>query len=267
MKNSSILSHEASNYKGLAMRWSLDKKLSLFLLFLGVIMMSCWIFGQPTLYRLYPKIYIQVFNTSLIFTLLGLILLLPDQKFFLKIQIIAALFIISISVIILIQSFIDTKLGIDQFFLKVIIDLPVENPGRMSRQTASCFLLTGISLCLLQNIRTRRNQYFAFSLMAIIFVVGFIGLLGDLLHLNIIYDWQRYGRMAPHTAIGLMILATILSMKLCIRAREYDSSFPDKKMTKNCLIISLVAFFWLGGTAFLAVLININKLTGINANL
>jgi len=249
------------------MRWSLDKKLSLFLLFLGVIMMSCWIFGQPALYKLYPKIYIQVFNTSLIFTLLGLILLLPDQKFFLKIQIIAALFIISMSVIILIQSFIDTKLGIDQFFLKVIIDLPVENPGRMSRQTASCFLLTGILLCLLQNIRTRRNQYFAFSLMAIIFVVGFIGLLGDLLHLNIIYDWQRYGRMAPHTAIGLMILAIILSVKLCIRVREYDSSFPDKKMTKNCLIISLVAFFWLGGTAFLAVLININKFTGINANL
>ncbi|MCG2613118.1 PAS domain S-box protein [Terrimonas sp. NA20] len=129
-----------------------------------------------------------------------------------KINLLAQLFAIiitAIAAIILINFLIDTGIRPDG----ILFNGAPENisntgsPNRMAPNTATCFLLTGVSLLLL-HYESRKGRMFAHYVALIIGLISLLSLLGYLYQVDEFYGVFNYLAMALNTAICFFLFAT-----------------------------------------------------------
>lgn len=225
-----------------------DRKIGLFVLFGGLFMMGFWLFGQAPLHRLFPFIFIMVFNTSLCFMVSGSWLAIPGrskkfQVLFDALKIWLNYLLIIFASLCLFQSLFNISLGIDEMLVNVTVNTNSIHPGRMSPQTSFSFLLMGIIFLLIQNLDTKFKQKMAFIMIFSILILAILQLIGFFLSAEMLYDWQKYGRMAPHTAIGFILLSFALLQRWFWNSKEHDYHFLKYSTAREYIIIFIITFF------------------------
>lgn len=193
-------------------RWSLAPVLGLVLTCLGLMVITGWLLQVRAMVEIRSGLVAMTVNTALCFTLSGLALLMPAilNRRLPRWQGTVGLFLIGLSSLILIEHLTDTGLGVDWAFMHTWLHDGNIRPGRLAPNTAIGFMLAGGCLLLLSRItrhwQERLFQILLFSLL----VVGLTGLIGYVLSPDQLFGWARSARMAIHTAVGMILLATAL---------------------------------------------------------
>jgi hypothetical protein len=103
------------------------------------------------------------------------------------------------------------SLGVDQLLIHDYLTPVNALPGRMSPLTATCFIFVAIGLMLSGLRRARAWQMAAAGLLAcLVGVIAAVSLGGYLSGMEAAYGWERYTRMAVHTAAGMLLLGIAL---------------------------------------------------------
>jgi|GEM_PF-4465474 len=175
---------------------------------LGAVVILGWYTDNYVLYQIHLNLMPMYFNTALNFVFLGLGILLLVTKYHKWSSLLGA-GLIAFSTLVLFQEIYNTDLGIDSFFFKTDVSLNSSIPGRMSPNSAVCFITCGLALTLLSFNKSRQFIYYlALALGIGVLVLASTSLLGYAADLSAIYEWAKLTPMALHTAIGFVIAST-----------------------------------------------------------
>ncbi len=174
---------------------------------IGALVLFLW--HNPTaLAATYPKAVVMAYNTAVCVILLSVSLfaLVHEKQQIIKI---CAATIFLISGLTFIESFFGFSVGVHYWFTQTLTTLP-PSPGLMSPVTASCLLLASTSLQLM-NMATGKNNLIITTIFLnfIVVTIATISLLGYGIGLIPAFGWLGI-KMAPHTAIGLIIFSATL---------------------------------------------------------
>ncbi len=113
-------------------------------------------------------------------------------------------------------------------------------PGLMGANTALCFFILSIGLvtALRQPLSIFRIRLMKMA-AAIIFMIGFIGLVGYIFNLRELYSWIGAARMALHTSVGMELLAIALYIDTLNNKRQLNE---DSDLGES---ITTIVFFTL----------------------
>lgn len=183
--------------------------MSVWVILIGSIVLLGWVFGLPGVASILPGLATMKFNTALCFVLAGTALWLQLQSSALQTRFFSlgcALAVIALALLTLAEYGFDWNLYIDELVIRDLATSPeIVPPGRMSLATASCFLLLGLALLLLDvefGDRFRPAQYLA--LLGTL--AGLIGCQGYLFGITSLYQFFPYSSMAVHTALLFVAL-------------------------------------------------------------
>lgn len=220
-------------------------------------MMTCWIFFQSSVYSAFPIVFRMVFNTALCFTLAGAALLTPTHandpfSMFAPgiVRKLLCVMIILLPISILIEHISQISLGIDVLLYQVQFQSTELHPGRMSPQTALCFIMCGFTMLSLHPSNNHTGAYITFMMIASVFIIGVIGFAGDLINANLVYNWKKFGRMAPHTAIGFIVLSTALGREWIKQNHTIEKLSSDNETSVNLIVASIFTVIFLLGILF-----------------
>ncbi|MBS0285812.1 MAG: hypothetical protein JSR17_00430 [Proteobacteria bacterium] len=194
----------------------------------------------------------MVFNTAFCFVLATIALLIPERFFnFRKAAHLGiSLFLILFCSLNILQPILNTSLGFDEFFVRVLVNDGSTNPGRMSPQTSFCFIMFGLFLIFNNFISSKRGLYLSLAVTICLFIVGFVCFLGYLLKFDLMYNWPKFGRMSLQTAMSFMILASALGLLWHNKALIQTNDFKDHDVMVNVTLISLLTvMLMIGGIA------------------
>ncbi|MFV1973052.1 MAG: CHASE domain-containing protein, partial [Thiohalobacterales bacterium] len=175
---------------------------------LGALVLLGWYLREPALIQVSPAFVPMQYNTALGFAVGGLALL-GLAWYWPRFTVIAAVIVLLIGVLTLIEYIFGVDLHIDQLFMEHYIDLKTSNPGRMAPNTALCFSLTGLTVLIttLFHDRSRVTAWTA-TLGALIISLGVTALTGYMVGVEGAYGWGHMTRMAIHTATGFIVLGS-----------------------------------------------------------
>lgn len=194
------------------MQLSLDKILSLIIVMICLFMMGAWIFGQQYLYPIFPHIFQMTFNTALCFNIATIPFLLtkannePNKIC----QTIVGCLLCIFSSLFLFEHLTQISIGIDQFFVKSIVNNAFLNPGRISPIASLAFLILGSTLCILPRIHEMKMAYTVHVCILGIVIIGLIGLVGSFLQSLAFFDWYTYGQMSSQTSFCFILISIAL---------------------------------------------------------
>ncbi|GAC1632460.1 MAG: hypothetical protein NVS9B10_26990 [Nevskia sp.] len=187
---------------------------ALFMLLLGAAVMFGWAFQIRVLTQVLPTLTSMVFNTALCFLLFGYALLLPRSELQAPrpLALGLALAVLALVQLNLLQIFGGLTLGIDAPGLHAWIGDGNPKPGRMALPTSMAFTFASAALLLLGGgLRPSPGQQVAGRLLTgLLGLIGLLSLIGYAMHLEQLYSWYAFSRMALHTAVGMCLLATAL---------------------------------------------------------
>ncbi len=176
---------------------------------IGLLVLFGWIADIPALKTVLPDYPSMKFNTALCFLFLGLGVLFPlepasNAKMVLFVKIVKSL-VLFIAAATLAQYFFSFSLGLDELFVSDS-DTPTGSfPGRMSRATASGFLLLG-SASLFQHAAIQLRWIWDQILAAFTLIVSAAAIIGYIYGLTD-FQFQFLSTMAIHTSLLMMLLA------------------------------------------------------------
>lgn len=181
------------------------------LVMLGATVVAGWIFHIPWMIQIQPDFVGMTFNSALSFILTGAAVLAPASRSRRVSQVQKAIgwLLIGLSSAILAEIAFNIDLQLD---FPALFRWLGDNrwPGRMAPNTCIGFILAGTVLVLSQDVRHRVTglaiQCATFTLL----VVGLTGVVGYSLKLEFFYSWFHAGRMAIHTAVGMVLAGTAL---------------------------------------------------------
>jgi signal transduction histidine kinase len=183
---------------------------------IGLIVIGEWTFGIKLLAHLSPTDSSMKFNTSVLFFLSGLSLMLyhPEKKAARGVSRIFILFILTVAALTLSQYVFRYNLGLDELVFK---DHPMpditSNPGRMSPLVAFNFLLTGTALLVWGKTGKLGTRVFEYSGIAA-FIMPVVVTLGYLFSASSLYSFTTVTGVALITALVFLVLLTgILAVK------------------------------------------------------
>ncbi|AYF45100.1 GHKL domain protein [Halobacteriovorax sp. BALOs_7] len=180
--------------------------------FIASSVMFGWIKNIPSLIQVQPNFVPMQFNTALCFILSAATIYFISNKKRIKsilIQHIFATILFLISFTSLLQYIIGINLGIDQLFLEHYILVKSEFPGRMSPNTATCFILiSALSFVSLLKVTERRLLVLKLIITSIIIAFSATSFLGYLLGIDVTFAWQKHTRMAIHTSFLFLTLSS-----------------------------------------------------------
>ena len=183
---------------------------------LGVIVLIGWYAELPDLIQVHESWVPMQYNTALGFVFCGLAGISLLRSHYSTSRFIALIPILLGGLTLIEYSF-GTNLHIDEMFMKHYITVQTSHPGRMSPNTALCFLLLGISIVLASIPSTEKSRMLVlFSMVLGLFVatLAVTTLAGYLITLEDIYDWKDLTRMAVHTSLGFAFLGSGLVFNL-----------------------------------------------------
>lgn len=178
----------------------------------GVTVITGWLIQSAMLVSIVPGFAEMVFNTALCFTLAGIALAWPAHKDHSRklIQTILGSAIFLIGTAVFLQNTLNFSWGIDNPQLHSWLENSDSNPGRMATNISLGFILSGLSLVLLN----RRSQFSVTTtqiLSPTIILLGLMGTVGFFLKFELMYSWYQYMHMSLHTAICFLVLGTGIS--------------------------------------------------------
>ncbi len=184
----------------------LSKSASAFAVLLGLLVMMGWLVNNPLLKLVIAGLPVMKFNTGLCFVLIGIALALESlpsasryHLFGIRAGQVAAIAVIAVGGLTLVEDLFRVNLGIDQFF--VTDDSGDVHPGHMMLVTALAFLLLGISIAMLEALSSVGLPASQFAAIA-------ANLLGFWVVLDIVLDPFRSSTgIAAHTAFGLWLFS------------------------------------------------------------
>ncbi len=226
-------------------RWFLNGIAAVTVLF-GFTVMIGWIAHLPALVRLRPDWPSMQFNTGMCFVLTGLALAAWGRRHRRIVTPLLAGTVALIGGLTLVENLTQTNFGIDQFFFHSPVLPGVVYAGRMSAISALCLVLIGLGLVQLSTPRGLRHPWVAGVLSAIVISTAVNAILGYFLGLPGAYQWGQLTRIAPHTAIGLMILGVALglaSWQISCRPGEHTPRWLPVPLALGVFTGAVVLYF------------------------
>ena len=200
--------------------------LAVLLTLLGFAVTCGWLFRIPALTRILPGYTSMMLSTAIGFALFGLSLLArrSDRRALQHAGLAMAVLVLLLALANGLQIITGMNLGIDWPQLHGWIGDRNRTPGRMSEPTTICFVLASLSRLLLGAPRRASVEIAGKLFAALVLTVALIALLGYALHVEALYRWYLFSRMAIHTAIGI----AVLGMALWLEWRERDGPRLDR---------------------------------------
>ena len=193
---------------------------------LGVVVLIGWHTHNLALIQINPTFAPMQYNTALGFLLAGLGLFaiafrLPGDT------IVTGTLLTLLGGLTLCQYVLDVDLGIDEIFMKHYIDVGTSSPGRMAPNTALCFLLTGVTLVVGGQWKSRTWIGIPIGILgAMIISLGTVALFGYYTGIETAYGWGSLTRMAIHTAFGFIVIGAGIVMAAWIEEKRHSQFLP-----------------------------------------
>ncbi|OZG73108.1 hypothetical protein BTA51_11465 [Hahella sp. CCB-MM4] len=167
-----------------------------------------WFLNSSRLVQVFPTFAPMQFNTALSLLLTAVALIFLQQSRPRPAMIFAAIPCL-IGGLTLIEYASGSNLGIDELILKHGITTKTSHPGRMSPNTATCFVLLNIAIFVWQAVqRDLRALIPVIVLSGIVLSLSMTALFGYLASIEDAYGWSEFTRMAVHTSLGFILLST-----------------------------------------------------------
>ena len=223
------------------------------LLLLGGTVMVGWSIRSQLLVQVLPGLVAMVFNTALCFVIAGGALVLQRSRPADggAVQKAAGAAIACLALLAGLQNLVGVNLGIDELVFKAWLLDPNPHPGRMAPMTSIGFVLAGVFLLLQHRLQTSGRLRLLLQVCSLsVITLGIIGVTGYSLKLDLLYDWFRFVRMAPHTAVGFIVLGTVLWLTWYQPLREAGPVQPstEQRITAVATVI-LLAMALIAGMA------------------
>ncbi len=173
---------------------------------LGLAVMTAWYVGYAPLVQVHRSSPPMMFNTALLFALIGSGLLAVGLRYSRSAVGIGAV-VTLLGLLTLLQYFFGVNFGLDELFVRDSFSTEDHSPGRMALNTALAFVPAGFALTVL-GVRHRHPQRHAVVavLGALVITFATVALFGYLSGITAAYAWGNYVGMAVHTAAGFLLL-------------------------------------------------------------
>ncbi|UDF30389.1 UNVERIFIED_ORG: PAS domain-containing sensor histidine kinase [Roseateles sp. XES5] len=163
----------------------------------GIVMMALWLAEPAGLAARYPSLFGMKFNAALAVAVTGAALLLTARGFRrLPAILLAPVFVYG--ALALSQHLFGIDAGIDTLLNRPFVDIGTSLPGRIAPNTAFCFMLASIALCL--RARRQENDLTQIALGFVLIIVSAAALIGYIIALDFAHDWVRFTRMSFQSA-------------------------------------------------------------------
>jgi len=174
---------------------------------LGVAVLLGWRLGYLPLIQLFPSIAAPMQRmTALGFLLSGLALILAAQGRRRTSSLLQSVILV-MSVLVLLEYILGLNLGIDELLGPAYVNTHTSHRGRMSPVTAVCFFAFSLGiLTAWSSIFSRRTSALRGIVGCVLVVVGGVSVLGFFIGHTEAYGWGQFTRVAPHTAVGFILL-------------------------------------------------------------
>lgn len=205
---------------------------AMLLIALGAIVIGGWLVDHPIAIVVGLDRVGMTFNAALCFIVAGLALSLGQPS----VRLLLALLLAIPSVLTLCEYAFNIDLFIDNLFGGSWVLQAAPHEGRMAPQVAAAFAASALALIQLTRSRPSRLNLIPSLAAALVLLIAVVSLLGRLLRLDIIYDWHYATRIAPHTAVGLLLLALGLA-QLAYR-RSFNKADDVSNDARRILAVS-----------------------------
>ena len=175
---------------------------------IGTLVIIGWVTHNDFLMSIIPGGVKMKFNSALCFLLSSMVLLLHfspvKNKLQHRIPIAFSVFVSLTGLLTLLEYIFNYNIGIDEFFVRdELSSSAIHYAGRMSPLSALNFLLIGIGLLLLNNIKTAIYQFHYLSSIAFVSLIMLISF-------NFISDIPTFIRLPIHVAVGFITLSAAI---------------------------------------------------------
>ncbi len=109
----------------------------------------------------------------------------------------------------------------------------------MAPQVAAGFAFAALALAQLTRPQNSRLHWIAPLATGAVFLIALVSFFGRLLRLDIIYDWHYATRIAPHTAVGLLLLS--LGLAQIAYRRSFNKTDDVSNDSRRILAVSTAA--------------------------
>lgn len=208
---------------------------------IGLSAIAGWMLNLQSLIQIYSGGPLMVFNTGLCFLLTGISFLGLSFSRLSK-SVYLSIIPLLIGLLTLLQYILGQSWGIDQIFWQQTLDYGLSHLGRMAPDTALCFLMINVSLLLqgfeFKKIRAERTILLSLLLAAAVLYLSVNSLISLKTGLPYSYAWGSFTKMAVHTTISFILLATGICLFVFDRHR-------DKQLSKRTVFtaVGINAFF------------------------
>ncbi|WP_150466660.1 GGDEF domain-containing protein [Francisella sp. SYW-9] len=179
---------------------------SLVVLVIASVVIFGWLTGNVSIVKLNKSFPPMQFNTALCFAILAIVNFIPKTSKFSYSRCILSLIVLIISLLTLLEYLFGLNFGIDHIISAKTLDHSLY-PGRMSPNTAVCFLLLAIANILprfKKNVLLLRGLFFGANL--IVLTLAYISLFGYFFNISFYFSWGHITGMALHTSVCLLML-------------------------------------------------------------
>lgn len=208
---------------------------AMMLIALGLVAAGGWLLDRPVTIVVGLDRVGMTLNSAVSFLLAGLALSFGMPR----IRIPLAVLLAAPSVLTLLEHALNRSLGIDDLFGVSWALQAAPHPGRMAPQVAAAFVLAALAFAQLARPRPSRFDWILSLAVGSVFLIAVVSLCGRLLRLDIVYDWHYATRIAPHTAIGLLLLS--LGLAQLTYRRWFDKTDDVSNDSRRILAVSTAA--------------------------
>lgn len=186
----------------------------------GAIVMGGWLLRLDAIVQILPTWVPMQFNTALGFFLCG-VSLIQIGNGRQRGPIVMAAFAAAIGLLTLTEYASGASLGIDELFVRHHLMVKTSHPGRMSPNSAICFIVIGLALVLLARVPRR---VLTLLLATMVTGLGIVALLGYVAGIETLYLWGVTG-MAMHTSVCFIALG-VGTIALVLHAHREHTYTP-----------------------------------------
>src|SRR5918911_425658 len=173
---------------------------------LGSVVLVGWHIHSPWFVQVRPTFAPMQYNAALSVLLCGLGLLALSWER-VRLEVVCGIVVAALGLLTLYEYLFGLSLGLDQFFLQPFTTVRTSHPGRMAPQMAlSCFLTGTVLVVLRLPARHGLVRLLPALLGLLVSGLGLVGVLGYLLGIPTMYQWQPFTDMALLSAVGSVIL-------------------------------------------------------------
>ncbi|MED7787501.1 GGDEF domain-containing protein [Francisella sp. 19X1-34] len=194
---------------------------SLFVLIIAGVVIFGWLVGNVNIVKLNNSFPPMQFNTALCFGILAIVNFIPKTSKFSYSRCMLSIIVLVISLLTLLEYLFGLNFSIDNIIDSATMDHSLY-PGRMSPNTAVCFLLLAIANILprfKKNVLLFKGLFYAANL--IVFSLSCISLLGYFFNISFYFSWGYITGMALHTSVCFFILTLFRISFKGVKSRAY----------------------------------------------